>query len=437
MRKYLHTRLHVSFLTVVALTRTSLILKYPLVPLFTFMHHALVDSSSWCACVRYVAQFRACSALSGRFFTDGEEIFFSNGLPLGKEDLTEVLLSCLLFLILTLLVLMFLSMFLAHLEQFKSRERPCMLRVFLFCGGLHACINMKVFHEHWCAGCGDAITSGKMQVTPTVGNFKWHPTCLANYQASAAAATPAGSQDNATTTQPPLTPLVTANGGTAAAAVGVDPFDTDRKRCARTEAARAKFATAVGDRKAQRKAVLAAARAKAKALRTAAKKSIKTTTLEQEGQTSSSSLDPPIQQQQPPQTQQPSGLTAVGVQDAVTHLTSTSPDGGGGQGVDSSLDATLPAPRAPSPQGAPLQQNKYGRSASMPGGDGHQEGTRVERSMTTSSSSSSSKPARQVPTSSCRGNLEKQVSMTFIACAQFVVDSFLPYETLLHACVGS
>ena len=39
---------------------------------------------------RYVAQFRAASALSGRRFAKGEEIFFAEGLPLGREDLTEV-----------------------------------------------------------------------------------------------------------------------------------------------------------------------------------------------------------------------------------------------------------------------------------------------------------------------------------------------------------
>jgi hypothetical protein len=260
-----------------------------------------------------------------------------------------------------------------------------------------------------------------MQVTPTVGNFKWHPTCLANYQANAAAAAPAGSQSG--NAPPQLTPLVAANGATAAG-VGIDPFETDRKRCARTEAAKTKFATAVEHRLVQRKAVLAAAQAKAKTVRAAAKNA--KAALEQKAQQLAQSGTLQEQQQQQ-HTQQTSGPTPGGVQEASAHLNSTAAVNGTLE--DASLDALLPAPPAPSsqqppPPSAPSPSQRRQSSglggATMPAIHENQASASVERSISTGSSSSSSsgsksaKPARQLSTSSCRGNLEKQVSISFI-----------------------
>jgi hypothetical protein len=54
-------------------------------------------------------KYRSVSAITGKPFAEGEEIFMMQGLPLTKNDITNI------------------------------------------------------FHEHWCAGCAGAIT-GKLQV---------------------------------------------------------------------------------------------------------------------------------------------------------------------------------------------------------------------------------------------------------------------------------
>ena len=156
------------------------------------------DGLPYCADA-YLQKFRAASALTGVVFGDGEEIFLTNGLPISQTDLTDL------------------------------------------------------FHEHWCAGCGLAIT-GKLQVTPTIGNFKWHPECLDSFKKPAA-----GNSD-------------IAEGELRHSAAPLNPFEVDKRRKDAKEAMRESFKEKVLQRKVERIEVLAAAKARAKGARKELKK---------------------------------------------------------------------------------------------------------------------------------------------------------------------